>query len=102
MTFGAEQWRPLLLPLRWREAEAKPGDLAAVLSGLPRRGRDAVLSSWMAPRQRHDLSAPRPGAARSLPLLRRQGLAPFEPRVLLPQHHCAHCGFDLRETPRIA
>jgi hypothetical protein len=26
------------------------------------------------------------------------GLAPFEPRVLLPQHHCAHCGFDLRDA----
>ncbi len=97
LTFGAEQWRPLLLPLRWRKRKRIQATwLQFCPLCLAEDETPYFRRRW---RRASVMTCRRHGRA----LLDRcpscgDGLAPFEPRVLLPQHHCAHCGFDLRDA----
>ena len=95
MTIGSETWRPLLLPPRWRGDNRQN---ATWLQFCPLcLGEDETpyfRRSW---RRASAMTCRRHGRA----LLDRcpscgEGLALFDQRALLPQHHCACCGFDLR------
>lgn len=97
MTIGAAPGRPLLLPLR-RSRDDRTG--AAWLQFCPvclvEDENPYFRRAW---RRASVMSCRRHSRA----LLDRcpscrDGLAPFDQRVLLPQHHCVRCGFDLREA----
>lgn len=95
-TIGADKWRPLLLSLR----RSGRKDQATWLQFCPlcftedqtpyfrRQWRRASVMTCR--RHRRPLLDRCPSC--------RNGLSPFEQRALLPQHHCTHCGFDLREA----
>lgn len=71
MTLSARTWRPVApaLALALERKGPRSCDVVAVLSHLPRRGRNALFSPGLAARQRHDLSTPSAASAGSLPIL---------------------------------
>ncbi len=97
MSIGAAPWRPLLLPVRQARADRTgatwlqfcPSCLAEDENPYFRRAwrRASVMTCR---RHRRALLDRCPSCA--------QGLAPFNQRALLPQCHCAVCGFDLRRA----
>lgn len=97
MTIGAKKWRPLLLPLRRVQAERKHATwqqfcpVCLAEDETPYFRQEWRRTSFMTCR-RH-----RRGLLDRCPS-RRQGLAPFNQRALVPQHRCAVCGLDLRQA----
>ncbi len=107
MTIGARDWRPLLLPLRHSAGLAQAGQMCATwLQFCPEcLADDEVPYFQRAWRRASVMTCRRHGRRLSdrCPAC-RQGLAPFNQRVLASQCQCAVCGFDLRRAraPKLA
>ena len=95
-TIGAETWRPLVLPARRNKRKGQASwlqfcPLCLVEDETPYFRRAWRRASVMTCRRHRRALLDRCPSCCT-------GLAPFEQRALLPQHHCAHCGFDLRDA----
>ena len=107
MPIGARDWRPLLLPLRHSAGLAQAGQTRATwLQFCPVcLADDEVPYFRRAWRRATVMICRRHGRRLSdhCPAC-RQGLAPFNQRVLASQCQCAVCGFDLRRAraPKLA
>lgn len=107
MTISARDWRPLLLPLRHSVGLAQGGQMCATwLQFCPECLADDEAPYFRRGWRRASVMTCRRHGRRLLDRCPacRQGLAPFNQRVLAPQRLCAVCGFDLRwaKAPKLA